>query len=69
MEQNTNAPKTCSCNHHKIVPVLFIIVGLAFLLSDLHILTWGAANLIWPIALIVFGVMKLSKGKCGCCQK
>jgi uncharacterized membrane protein len=69
MDQNTNAPKTCSCGHHKVVPVLIIIVGIAFLLSDLGILTWSASNIIWPIALIIFGCMKLAKGKCKCCQK
>jgi hypothetical protein len=69
MDQNTNAPKTCSCNHHKVLPIFIIIVGFVFLLADLNILTWGAANLIWPIALIVFGFMRLFKGKCKCCQK
>ena len=64
-----NDQKMCGCNHHKVLPVLMIIVGLGFLLSDLGILTWGAANLIWPIALIIVGVMKLMKGRCGCCKK
>jgi hypothetical protein len=69
MDQNTNAPKKCSCGHHKVMPVLVIIVGIAFLLSYLNILAWSATNIIWPIAIIIFGCMKLAKGKCTCCQK
>ena len=70
MEQNMNMPGgMCSCPHHKIVPLSITLIGLSFLLGDLSILTWGAVGLIWPILLIVIGVVKMSKGMCKCCKK
>ena len=69
MEPNTNAPGTCTCKHHKIVPVMIILFGVAFLLADLNILTWSALNVIWPILIIVVGFMKFTKGKCKCCRR
>ena len=56
--------KNCACGHHKIVPVCLILIGLAFLLLQLNILTASAVAIIWPILLIVIGVKKLMKCKC-----
>ena len=57
----------CKCPHHKVVPVLVILFGLAFLLAALNVLTWGLVNVVWPILVIVAGFMKLTSGKCKCC--
>lgn len=67
MEQNTNTTGLCTCKHHKVLPVLIILFGLTFLLGSLNILTMGAVNVIWPVLIIIAGVMKLMKGRCKCC--
>ncbi len=61
--------KTCHCGHHKVMPILVIILGLEFLLAEVNVLTWGFVNITWPILLIIFGFYKLMSGKCNCCAK
>ena len=57
--------KTCECKHHGVFPVLVTIFGLAFLLRALGVLTEGFVNIVWPILVLVAGLMKM--GKCKCC--
>ena len=57
----------CGCPHHMVVPAMITLIGLAFLLGALNVLTMYAVSVIWPILLIVVGLMKLSKGSCKCC--
>jgi hypothetical protein len=54
----------CKCGHHKTVPICIILIGLAFLLGRLNILTSEAVAMIWPVLIIVIGVTKLMKCKC-----
>ncbi len=68
MEPTNNVSGTCGCKHHKIVPAAVIVFGIVFLLGYLSVLSWGAVNIIWPILVIIAGIMKLTKGKCKCCQ-
>ncbi len=56
--------KVCKCTHHKVVPTCIILIGLAFLLLQLNILTVYAVGIVWPILLIVIGVTKMVKCKC-----
>ncbi len=58
----------CKCPHHKVVPALIVIVGLAFLLQRFGILSADAVGVIWPLALIVGGLMKAFGGNCSCCK-
>ena len=60
--------KVCGCGHHKVMPILIILLGLAFLLAQLNILTWAAVNILWPILVIIAGVMMLVNGCCKCCK-
>ena len=60
---------SCNCGHHKIVPILIIILGLEFLLAQINVLTWAFVNVTWPIVIIIVGVMKLMKGSCKCCGR
>ena len=57
----------CKCNHHHVVPVAIILIGVAALLGSLNILSMWAVSIIWPVLLIVIGVMKLMGRKCKCC--
>jgi len=58
---------TCSCVHHKMIPVLIILFGVSFLLLQLNFLTEEFVNLAWPIIVIAGGAVKLSEAKCRCC--
>jgi hypothetical protein len=64
---NQGGSMGCKCPHHKVTPVAIILIGLAFLLGDWNILTMGAVALIWPVLLIIIGLVKL--GGCKCCKK
>jgi len=56
--------KVCKCAHHKAVPVCIILIGLAFLLQTLNMMSAGAVAVIWPVLLIVIGAVKMMKCKC-----
>ena len=56
----------CSCSHHKIVPIILVIIGASFLLTQLGIITVVANSYIWPVSLILIGLMKLMSGNCKC---
>ena len=66
---NMGEKKVCKCSHHKVVPVLVILLGLVFLLQALNIITAGFAMIMWPIVIIAIGVMMIMKnsGMCKCC--
>src|SRR6266481_8662732 len=44
-------------------PFILIIVGMIFLLGNLHLISWGRLGLLfahyWPLLLILWGVLKL----------
>lgn len=44
------------------------VIGLAFLLQTLGVLSAMAVSYIWPIALLVIGLTKLFSGRCSCCS-
>jgi hypothetical protein len=58
----------CKCPHHKIIPLAIVLIGLAFLLQALNVLSAGFVALAWPILVIIIGLMKLTKGMCKCCK-
>ncbi|MDP3779358.1 MAG: hypothetical protein Q8R30_04940 [bacterium] len=59
---------TCGCPHHKIVPMMIFIIGLLFLLNVLNVITAMALSWLWPIALMIAGLMKMMGGGCKCCR-
>ena len=65
MENMETKGKTCGCMHHKAMPILVILFGLAFLLGSLNIITWSFVDIAWPILVIIAGFVKLNT--CGCC--
>ncbi|MFA5946016.1 MAG: DUF5668 domain-containing protein [Patescibacteria group bacterium] len=56
----------CSCPHHKVVPLLVVLIGVALLLGQLNVLTASSVAIIWPIFLILIGVQKMFGSMCGC---
>ena len=61
--------KTCHCVHHKVGPILVIIVGLEFFFAEINVLTWGFVNVTWPILVVIWGIVMLSGRNCRCCDK
>jgi len=61
-----NNAGACRCGHHKVVPVLVIVIGLIFLAGFYGILSPGAVAVGWPIVLIAIGAVKLGSGSCKC---
>ena len=63
------APGVCPCMHHKIMPILIVLVGLDFLLGSLGAFNSAIVNMIWPVLVILMGLAKLSGGMCKCYHK
>ena len=63
-----NALSKCKCAHHAVVPGLVVIIGLDVLLANLGILSAEITGIIWPVALILIGFMKMFGKKCNCCS-
>ncbi len=59
----------CKCPHHKVIPVLIVLIGLVFLLEGLGVITSGFAMIAWPVLVIAAGIMKWveKSGMCKCC--
>lgn len=66
---NCNACNACKCHHHKVLGLLVILFGLTFLLGNWGILSLTTVNLVWPMLVILAGLMKLIEkmGMCKCC--
>ncbi len=57
----------CKCPHHKTMPLLVVLFGLVFLLQALDVLGSGIVMIVWPIIVMLAGLMKLMESKCTCC--
>ena len=66
MMDNMGKGMTCGCPHHKMVPLLVVLFGLAFLLEALGMLNMSFVNVAWPVLVILAGLMKMFKGMCKC---
>jgi len=62
-------PGVCPCMHHRVMPILAILFGLAFLLRAFGVLSVAAISYIWPIFVILGGAFKLYGGGCKCYLK
>ena len=52
-----------------IVPLCITLIGLAFLLQSLDVLSAMFVGFAWPILLLVIGLTKMMGSGCGCCMK
>ena len=57
----------CKCPHHKMVPMMIFVVGLLFFLNTVNVITTGALNTLWPIAVMIAGLTKMMGSSCKCC--
>ena len=68
MEHKSEASrKICDCPHHKMLPLLTILVGVDFLLGALYIVPWRFVDITWPILVIIGGGTWLTQSNCTCC--
>ena len=58
----------CPCPHHKIAPLAIVLIGLSFLLQAMGYMSAASVATVWPILLIVIGLMKMMGGACKCCS-
>ena len=58
--------KHCRCWHHKLAPLLFVVVGLVFLLGSLGGLTLQQVNIAFSVVVILVGLVKFFGGMCKC---
>ncbi len=63
----SNQSKACQCTHHKVIPVMIILIAVTFLLNAFNYLADQSTAVIWPILLLIAGGTKLGQSKCGCC--
>ncbi len=57
---------SCSCGHHKVIPILVILLGLTFLLQALGVVGWYFVSVTWPILLIIAAIVKMAGRSCSC---
>lgn len=62
--------KDCAakCKCHKAGPLLFVLIGVAFLLGALGYVSQDTVDVVWPILLILLGLKKMCGGMCKCCD-
>ena len=58
----------CPCVHHKMVPILILLVGLTFLLTAMGIESAEVNSYVWPVLIILIGLQKLFQNQCKCCS-
>lgn len=58
---------SCKCPHHMIPSVLVALFGLLFLLKTLGVLGAETVDILWPILVLLLGLMKMGGRKCKCC--
>lgn len=56
----------CRCMHHRVVPMLLVLLGLAFLLENLGLLSSGFVGLAWPVLVMLIGLQKMMGLSCKC---
>lgn len=64
-----NEGKVCKCPHHKVVPLMILLIGIDLFFGSVGWLSAAFVNVSWPILLIIAGATKLAKGACKCCAK
>jgi hypothetical protein len=62
-------PGVCACPHHKITPLIFILIGLVFLLKAMGAMSAVTVSYSWPLLVIIYGLAKIMGGSCGCYRK
>lgn len=65
---DTMSQSHCSCPHHKVVPLMALLIGVLFLLHAFAYVSDHVTDVLWPVFVIVAAGTKLMGRKCTCCQ-
>lgn len=63
------SPKRAMCCSKESISFLVIIMGIAFLLRGLGVLTEKFVDVLWPLLLILAGFSHMRKGHCAQCPE
>lgn len=66
-QHGNSAEKTCGCPHHKMIPLIIVLIGIDILLGAFNVFTGWFVEVAAAILIIVAGATKLGGGKCKCC--
>jgi hypothetical protein len=50
-----------------MVPLFITLIGLAFLLKAVNVISAGTLDIAWPVIVILIGLQKMMGGMCKCC--
>ncbi len=67
MEHDKNVCANCNCSHHKFVPLLIVLFGLAFVAQNMGWMSMDAVSKTWPVLVVLAGLFKMFGNKCKCC--
>ena len=56
----------CKCHHHKVAPLLLVVLGLVFLWGSLGGLTLQKISVSFSVIVILVGLVKFVGGTCKC---
>ncbi len=51
------------------MPLMIMLIGFAFLLGELGMVSMHTVGIIWPILVIIAAGTKMNEDKCTCCMK
>ena len=57
----------CKCPHHRVMPLLIILIGFDFLAGAVGVLTASFVSVTWPVLVILIGIVKFVR--CNCCSR
>ncbi|HAZ14131.1 MAG: hypothetical protein A2X86_02805 [Bdellovibrionales bacterium GWA2_49_15] len=66
--ENTTPASTCCCPCHKMNGILVTLLGLAFLLGNLEVISAKVLGISWPVLVILLGLKNICSDMCKCCK-
>ena len=69
MENQPTHSNSCSCPHHKVVPLAVALIGALFFLENIGVLGSGIVNVLWPPGVLAARPAKAFGRGCKCCAK
>ncbi|MEK9175382.1 MAG: hypothetical protein AAB795_02190 [Patescibacteria group bacterium] len=58
--------KHCKCHHHKVAPLLLVVLGIVFLLGSIGQISLQVIATSFSIIVIFVGLVKFVGGMCKC---
>jgi len=58
---------TCTCTHHKLVPILALLFAILFLLHNCGYINDQFLSIAWPMLVGLGAISFLGEDECPCC--